>query len=72
MVIFHHLFQNQTFAPELINAESSKRHKVYLCGRKKGIGKLNYYVVRSIRRYNRRKEIEEACRIRERIQGMGL
>lgn len=45
MVIFHYLFQNQTFAPERISEESSKGHRAYLCGRKEGIGRMNYYVV---------------------------
>jgi len=71
MVVFHYLFQNQTFAPELLN-EESKRHRVYLRGRQEGTGRVNYYVIRSRKGCKRRKEIAEACGITERIQGMRL
>lgn len=41
---------------------------MYLYGRKKGIGRMNYYVIRSVSGCKRRKEIEAAHGIRERLQ----
>lgn len=37
---------------------------MYLCGRKEGVGRMNYYVI-SMRGCKKRKEIEEAYRVRE-------
>lgn len=53
-----------------MNRKSSKRHRVYLHGKKEGIRRMNYYVIRSVKGCKRRKEIEAARGIRERLQGM--
>lgn len=45
---------------------------MYLYGKKEGIGRMNYYVIRSVKGCKRRKEIEAAHGIRERLQGMAL
>lgn len=55
-----------------MNRKSSKRHRVYLYGMKEGIGRMNYYVIRSVKGCKRRKEIKAAHGIRERLQGMEL
>lgn len=55
-----------------MNEKSSKIHRVYLYGKKEGIMRMNYYVIRSVKGCKKRKEIEAARGIRERLQGMEL